>query len=145
MAAQPYKILLVDDDDICAMGLKRAMRRLDLPNTFYIANDGIEALELLRGNDNASPVETPYLVLLDLDMPRMSGHEFLREVRSDPRLSKKVVFRVDDVSRRDGQSIRLRQEYSGIYRQIRRRTDLPERARHASSIIARLWSCHAER
>ena len=91
MAAQPYKILLVDDD-ICAMGLKRAMRRLELPNTFYIANDGIEALELLRGNDNASPVETPYLVLLDLDMPRMSGHEFLREGRNDPSLSKTVIF-----------------------------------------------------
>lgn len=91
MTAQPYKILLVDDD-ICAMGLKRAMRRLGLPNTFYIANDGIEALELLRGNDNASPVETPYLVLLDLDMPRMNGHEFLREMRSDSTLSKTVVF-----------------------------------------------------
>ena len=92
MTARPYKILLVNDDDICAMVLKRAMRRLELPNTFYIANDGIEALELLRGNDNSAPVETPYLVLLDLDMLRMSGLEFLREVREDTRLKNTGVF-----------------------------------------------------
>ncbi len=74
------------------MGLKRAMRRLDLQNPFFIANDGIEALELLRGNDNAEPVGTPYLILLDLDMPRMSGLEFLREVREDSSLSNSMVF-----------------------------------------------------
>lgn len=92
MLSPDFKILLVDDDDICAMGLKRAMRRLDLPNAFYIANDGIEALELMRGNDNAAPVDPPYVVLLDLDMPRMSGLELLQVIRADHRLHSAIVF-----------------------------------------------------
>lgn len=92
MLAPDFKILLVDDDDICAMGLKRAMSRLKLTNPFYIANDGLEALELMRGNDNVAPVNAPYIVLLDLDMPRMSGLEFLREIRADDSLRSAVVF-----------------------------------------------------
>ena len=81
-------ILLVDDDDVDAMGIERALNKLRLANPFYRARDGIEGLEILR--DKA--IDQPYMLLLDLNMPRMSGIEMLKELRSDPQLSGTVVF-----------------------------------------------------
>ena len=57
-------------------------------NPLFRARDGVEALELLR----SGAVARPYLILLDLNMPRMGGLEFIAEVRQDPRLSNSVVF-----------------------------------------------------
>jgi CheY-like chemotaxis protein len=76
-------ILLVEDDDIDVMNVRRAFQRAHVTNALFVAGNGVEALEMLRG------VEIPAdrrLVLLDLNMPRMNGIEFLREVRADPRL-----------------------------------------------------------
>ncbi|MBV1961829.1 MAG: response regulator [Immundisolibacteraceae bacterium] len=85
---QPISILLVDDDDIDAMGVERALKKLKLANPFFRARDGIEGLEMLR----ARKVNQPYLLLLDLNMPRMSGIEMLKELRNDPNLRSTVVF-----------------------------------------------------
>jgi len=81
-------ILLVDDDDVDAMGIERALNKLRLANPFYRARDGIEGLEILRNK----AIDQPYMLLLDLNMPRMSGIEMLKELRSDPQLSGTVVF-----------------------------------------------------
>ncbi len=81
-------LLLVEDDDIDAMGVERALKRRRIANPLLRARDGIEALEILRSGQ----VEKPYLVLLDLNMPRMGGLEFIQEVRKDPKLSDAVVF-----------------------------------------------------
>ena len=86
------RILVVDDDEIDIMAIKRTLRRLDVPNPVSCAHDGIEALELLRGDAADGGLERPYIILLDLNMPRMSGLEFLRELRSDDALRDSVVF-----------------------------------------------------
>ena len=81
-------ILLVDDDDVDAMGIERALNKMKLANPFYRARDGVEGLEMLR----EKAVDQPYMLLLDLNMPRMSGIEMLKELRSDPHLRGTVVF-----------------------------------------------------
>lgn len=82
-------ILLVDDDDVDAMGVRRAMDSLKILNPMVRARDGVEALALLRSKDT---VPKPFLILLDLNMPRMSGMEMLEELRRDPELSSSIVF-----------------------------------------------------
>lgn len=81
-------LLIVDDDDIDAIALERALRKLRLLNTTHRARDGQEALEMLR---NAT-IPMPFIILLDLNMPRMNGLEFLQELREDPMLTQAVVF-----------------------------------------------------
>lgn len=81
-------LLLVEDDDVDAMGVTRALQRHRIVNPLIRARDGIEALELLR----SGAVPRPYLILLDLNMPRMGGLELMRELRNDPKLSDSVVF-----------------------------------------------------
>lgn len=81
-------LLIVDDDDIDAIALERALRRLRLLNTTHRARDGLEALNLLR----SGAISTPYIILLDLNMPRMNGLEFLKALRADQMLTHAVVF-----------------------------------------------------
>ncbi|QYJ79249.1 response regulator [Shewanella acanthi] len=82
-------ILLVDDDDVDYMAVKRAMQQLKLLNPVVRAKDGLEALSILS---DPNAIKGPYLILLDLNMPRMNGFEFLERIRSDPVLSSCVVF-----------------------------------------------------
>ena len=86
---QQVTILLVDDDDVDYMAVQRAMRQLRLLNPLVRARDGIEALTILT---SLYTIKGPYLILLDLNMPRMNGFEFLERIRSDPSLSSSVVF-----------------------------------------------------
>ncbi len=81
-------LLVVDDDDIDAIALERALRKLRLLNTVHRARDGQEALNLLR----TGVIPSPYIILLDLNMPRMNGLEFLQVLRTDPTLTHAVVF-----------------------------------------------------
>lgn len=88
---QNYKevtLFIVDDDDIDAIALERALRKLRLLNTVYRAHDGQEALDMLR----SGAVPSPFIILLDLNMPRMNGLEFLQALRVDPALTHVVVF-----------------------------------------------------
>ncbi|MFV0597406.1 response regulator [Shewanella sp.] len=82
-------ILLVDDDDVDYMAVQRAMKQLRLLNPLVRARDGLEALSILTRSDT---IKGSYLILLDLNMPRMNGFEFLEHIRSNPVLSSSVVF-----------------------------------------------------
>ena len=81
-------ILLVEDDEVDVMNVKRAFEKNHIMNPLYLATNGIEALEVLRGNDIPA---SRRLVLLDLNMPRMNGIEFLQELRKDPELASTTV------------------------------------------------------
>lgn len=81
-------ILLVDDDDIDAKTVERALKKLRIANQVIRAKDGVMALELLRDGT----VPSPYIILLDLNMPKMGGLEMLGELRSDENLCQSIVF-----------------------------------------------------
>lgn len=85
---KPATILLVDDDDIDAKSVQRAFSKMKIANPIIRAIDGIDALELLENNK----VPSPYLILLDLNMPRMGGLEFLEHLRKDKIRSNSIVF-----------------------------------------------------
>lgn len=84
--------LLIEDDDVDVMYLQRTFRQMGIANQLVVANDGIEALEMLRGENGYDPIPKPYIILLDLNMPRMNGTEFLTELRKDPEIKHSVVF-----------------------------------------------------
>ena len=81
-------ILLVEDDDVDAMTIERAFKKLRIGNTIVRACDGLEAFELL----NDSVLASPFIILLDLQMPRMNGLEFLEALRKDPKHASSIVF-----------------------------------------------------
>jgi CheY-like chemotaxis protein len=88
MKAEPLNILLVEDDEVDVMNVRRAFSQSHIVNPLFVASDGVEGLERLR--DGTVP-SSRRMVLLDLNMPRMNGIEFLREVRQDPALRATVV------------------------------------------------------
>lgn len=87
-------ILLVEnnpDDQLLTM---RALRKQGIKNEVVLARDGVEALEYMFGNPSPAEVSAhkrPILVLLDLNLPRLSSHEVLRRLRQDPRTEQQIV------------------------------------------------------
>jgi CheY-like chemotaxis protein len=88
MTDRLLNILVVDDDDLVSASVRRAFARSNLQNPVFYAEDGLSALELLRAE---TLPRDDLMVLLDLNMPRMSGIEFLRELRQDPKLASTAV------------------------------------------------------
>ncbi|MBS1604809.1 MAG: response regulator [Bacteroidetes bacterium] len=86
-------ILLVEDDELDVISVQRSLKRLDIPYELHTAFNGIEALQLLKGETEGSePGFLPDMILLDLNMPRMNGLEFLSALRSDVRLRGILVY-----------------------------------------------------
>ena len=70
------------------------MQMHQVSNPLYIARDGIEALAMLQGTgeDGGTVIPYPYIILLDLNLPRMDGLEFLKAVRSDQKLRSTMII-----------------------------------------------------
>jgi CheY-like chemotaxis protein len=77
-------ILLVEDDQVDAMTVKRALKDINVTNRLDIVNDGEAALTFLKNPEN----EKPGIILLDLNMPKMNGIEFLKIAKKDESLKK---------------------------------------------------------
>jgi CheY-like chemotaxis protein len=91
-AASPDRllnILLVEDDDVDVMNVRRAFKKNNIANPLFLASDGIDALDQLR---NGAVPSDRRIILLDLNMPKMNGIEFLRELRRDPALAPTPVI-----------------------------------------------------
>jgi len=86
MNPRELHILLVDDDEVDIMNVQRAFKKNNISNPLFIAHNGLEALDLLRDKGPEIIPSERRLVLLDLNMPKMNGLEFLHEVRRDPEL-----------------------------------------------------------
>ena len=89
MLERKLNIFLVDDDELDVMNVQRAFRKNAVQTPLYIAHDGVEALRMLRSG--VVPAERR-IILLDLNMPRMGGIEFLREIRADAKLRSSSVI-----------------------------------------------------
>jgi len=87
MDSRELHILLVDDDEVDVMNVERAFEKNNMLNPLHVAENGKEALAKLRDGS----IGSRRIVLLDLNMPKMNGIEFLRAVRADPELSSLVV------------------------------------------------------
>jgi len=88
MSDRVLNILLVEDDEVDVMNVRRAFERNNVSNPLFVAGNGLEALEMLRGDQ--IPKERR-LILLDLNMPKMNGIEFLQALRADPELASTPV------------------------------------------------------
>lgn len=86
------QILLVDDDDVAVESVVRGMNKFEVTFPIVVAEDGQVALDILQGKHPTRKIETPYVVLLDLNMPNLNGFEFLEAVRNDAKLNKTIVF-----------------------------------------------------
>ncbi len=89
-------LLLVEDDQVDARAVKRALEDLAMADSMVHLSNGEEALEYLRRGVN----ELPCLILLDLNMPKMNGIEFLKEMKKDPAL-RRIPIVVLTTSRED--------------------------------------------
>jgi len=87
-----FSILLVEDDDVAAEAVTRSLDRNGVRFPVTWVQDGIEALTVLRGQSRGLRAERPRIILLDLNMPRMNGFEFLAALRADRTLQTEVVF-----------------------------------------------------
>ena len=81
---RPLRILLVEDNPGDVRLIREAFREANLAYEVDVAEDGVIALEALRGNGNGSARPRPDMILLDLNLPRKDGREVLAEVKADP-------------------------------------------------------------
>jgi CheY-like chemotaxis protein len=82
-------ILLVEDDELDVISFERSLKKLNIECDLFVTHNGKEALQLLT--DSNTPL-MPDVILLDLNMPKMNGIEFLRMIRTDKRFSELKVY-----------------------------------------------------
>ena len=93
MSDKLVTIMLVEDDEIDIKNVQRAFAKNNIANPLVVAHDGVEGLDMLRGTGGSEKVNPqPRIILLDINMPKMNGIEFLKELRADAELKSISVF-----------------------------------------------------
>lgn len=85
---EPRTILLVEDNPDDAELTLLSLKKSHVKNAVVVVSDGVEALDYLfcRGEHaDRDPDDLPEVVLLDLKLPRLDGHQVLERIRADPR------------------------------------------------------------
>ncbi|MHC0440214.1 response regulator [Flavobacterium sp. 3-210] len=82
-------ILLIEDDELDTISVERSLKKLEIQYFLHTAYNGLEALQMLRNTEN--PL-VPDVILLDINMPKMNGIEFLKILRTDENLKHLKVF-----------------------------------------------------
>ena len=89
---EELNVLIVDDDDVAIEAFQRGVRYAKLPIRVIEAEDALEAYAILKEIHPAKVIQKPFVVLIDLNMPRMSGFEFLKVIRDDEILAFTPVY-----------------------------------------------------
>lgn len=89
---QPINILIVDDNEIDIEAVQRAFKKAYITNPLHKASDGVEALEMLCGQNGRIKLTQPCIILLDINMPRMDGITMLGKLRNHETLKQNIVF-----------------------------------------------------
>ncbi len=94
MEERIINILLVEDDEVDVMNVRRAFKKYRITNPLFVAGNGVEGLKMLRSQAGQPPIvpANRRLILLDLNMPKMNGLEFLEELRNDEDLKRTPVI-----------------------------------------------------
>lgn len=83
---RPLRILLVEDNPGDVLLIKEALKGCAMQSDVTVVSDGVEALAFLQRQGGHSPAAPPDFIMLDLNLPRMNGHEVLSRIRADPSL-----------------------------------------------------------
>lgn len=92
MTEKVTNILLVEDDYLDIMNVERELKKINIEYPIHVARNGREALNMLRGEGTEKISPAPSVILLDINMPKMNGLEFLEELRREPEFSHIPVF-----------------------------------------------------
>jgi len=86
--SEQVTLFVVEDDDIDYMTIKRSFNRMKIANPIVRAQDGKEAFDMMINKE----IKKPFIMLLDLQMPRISGIELLSKIRKTPNIKDTVIF-----------------------------------------------------
>ena len=92
LGLRSLNILLVEDDDGDAKALQRAFLKARIANPIIRVTDGLEALDLLRGANGVPKMASPRILIVDINMPRMNGIQFVQAIRADEDFRQSIIF-----------------------------------------------------